>query len=56
MMSKKVKIALAIGLQLAVIGSIGDFVGWLFIKEVLISAGIAFGLAIVFMLYDAIKA
>lgn len=55
-MSKKVKIALAVGLQLAVIGSIGDFVGWPFIKEVLIGAGVAFGLAFIFVLYDAIKA
>jgi hypothetical protein len=55
-MSNKVKIALAVGLQLAVIGSIGDFVEWPFIKEILIGSGIAFGLAFVFVLYDAIKA
>jgi len=38
---KKVKIAFAIGIQLAVIASIGDFVGWSYMKGFLI-AGIAF--------------
>jgi hypothetical protein len=54
-MSKKVKIALAIGLQLAMIASIGDFVGWPYMKQVLIAAGISFGLTIIFFLWDNTK-
>ena len=37
---KKVKIVFAIGLQLAMIASIGSFVKWSYMKEVLI-AGVA---------------
>ena len=44
---KKVKIAFAIGLQLAMIGSIGSFVNWPYMKEVLITAGIFFFIAII---------
>ncbi|MEN8124827.1 MAG: hypothetical protein ABFR32_06805 [Bacteroidota bacterium] len=54
-MSKKVKIAFAIGLQLAMIASIGDFVGWPYMKYVLIAAGISFGIAIIFFIVDNIK-
>jgi len=54
-MSKKVKIALAIGLQLAMIGAIGDFVGWPYMKPVLITAAISFGFAIIFFLIDMSK-
>ncbi|MCK5677078.1 MAG: hypothetical protein KAH72_01190 [Flavobacteriaceae bacterium] len=54
-MSKKVKIALAIGLQLAMIASIGDFVGWPYMKYVLITAIIFFGLTIIFFIADNIK-
>ena len=54
-MSKKVKIALAIGLQLAMIASIGDFVGWPYMKYVLIAAIIFFGLTIIFFIADNIK-
>lgn len=54
-MSKKVKIALALGLQLAMIASIGDFVGWPYMKYVLIIAGIFFGLTIIFFVADNIK-
>lgn len=38
---KKVKIVFAIGIQLAMVASIGDFVGWHYMKTVLI-IGIAF--------------
>lgn len=54
-MSKKVKIALAIGLQLAMIASIGDFVGWPYMKYVLITAIIFFALTIIFFIADNIK-
>ncbi len=54
-MSKKVKIAFAIGLQLAMIASIGDFVGWPYMKYVLITAGISFGIAIILFIVDNIK-
>jgi len=54
-MSKKVKIALAIGLQFAMIGEIGDFVGWPYMKYVLICSGISFGLTIIFFIADNIK-
>jgi hypothetical protein len=54
-MSKKVKIALAIGLQLALIGAVGDFVGWPYIEPILITSGIAFGMAIIFFLIEMSK-
>lgn len=54
-MSKKVKIALAVGLQLAMIGAVGDFVKWPYMKYVFIASGIAFAFGIVFFLYDNIK-
>jgi hypothetical protein len=54
-MSKKVKIALGIGLQLAIIASIGDFVGWPYMKYVLIAAVIAFAFTIIFFIADNIK-
>ncbi len=54
-MSKKVKIALAIGLQLAMIASIGDFVGWPYMKYVLITSIVFFGLTIIFFIADNMK-
>jgi len=54
-MSKKVKISLAIGLQLAMIASIGDFVGWPYMKQVLIVALVFFGLTFVFFIADNLK-
>ena len=48
-MSKKVKIALAIGLQLVMIGAVGDFVKWPYMNYVFIGAGIALALAIFFL-------
>lgn len=52
-MSKKVKTALAIGLQLAMIGAIGDFVKWPYMNYVFIGAGIGIGLAIIFFIWDS---
>ncbi len=49
-MTKKVKIAFAIGLQLAMIGSIGDFVGWPYMRHVLIAAGVSFAFALIFFI------
>ncbi len=54
-MTKKVKMAFAIGLQLAMIGSIGSFVNWPYMKEVLIAAGIFFGIAIILFIIDNSK-
>jgi len=54
-MSKKVKIALGIGLQLAIIASVGDFVGWPYMKYVLITAIISFAFAIIFFIGDNLK-
>lgn len=54
-MSRKVKIALAIGIQLAMIGAVGDFVNWPYMKFVFITAGICFGLTLVFFIWDNIK-
>jgi len=54
-MSKKVKIALALGLQLAMIAAIGDFVGWPYMKQVLITSIVFFGLTIIFFIADNIK-
>ncbi len=54
-MSKKVKISLAIGLQLAMVASIGDFVGWPYMKYVLITSIVFFGLTIIFFIADNIK-
>ena len=55
MITTKVKTTMAIGLQLALIGSIGDFVGWPYIKEVFVASGISFFLMIVFFIYDMAK-
>jgi len=54
-MSKKVKISFAIGLQLAVIVSIGSFVGWPYMNYVLITAGVFFGFAMLFFIIDNTK-
>ena len=47
---KKVKIALAVGLQLAMIGSIGSFVNWPYMNYVLIASGISFFLMLIFLI------
>jgi len=52
---KKVKIAGAIGLQLAMIGSIGSFVKWPYMNYVLIASGISFFVAIILFLIDMSK-
>ena len=54
-MTKKVKIAFAIGLQLAMIGSIGSFVNWPYMKSVLIAAGIFFAISIILFIIDNSK-
>ena len=54
-MTKKVKIALAIGMQSVMVGAVGDFVKWPHMKYVFILAGISLGLAIVFFIYDMAK-
>jgi len=54
-MTKKVKISSAVGLQLAVIASIGSFVGWPYMNYVLITAVVFFGLAIIFFIIDNTK-
>lgn len=54
-MSKKVKISLAIALQLAMIASIGDFVGWPYMKYVLIASIVFFAITILFFIADNIK-
>ena len=54
-MSKKVKIALAIAIQLGMIGAIGDFVHWPYMKYVFIATGIAFAVTFVFFIWDNIK-
>lgn len=52
---KRVKIAGAIGLQLAMIVSIGSFVKWPYMNYVAIGAGIAFFFMIVFFLIEMNK-
>ncbi len=54
-MTKKVKIAFAIGLQLAMIGSIGSFVNWPYMKYVLIVAGVFFAISIILFIIDYSK-
>jgi len=54
-MTKKVKIAFAIGLQLAMVGSIGSFVNWPYMKYVLIIAGIFFAVSILLFIIDNSK-
>jgi len=54
-MSKRVKIAFAIGIQLAVIASIGDYVGWPYMKYVLITAVISFAVTFILFIADNIK-
>ncbi len=54
-MSKRVKIVFAIGIQLAVIASIGDYVGWPYMKYVLISAIIFFAITFILFIADNIK-
>ena len=54
-MTKKTKIGLAIAIQLGMIASIGDYVGWPYMKQVLITAGIALAFTFFAFIYDAIK-
>ena len=54
-MTKKVKIAFAIGLQLAMIGSIGSYVHWPYMKPVLIASGIFFGITLILFIADNTK-
>ena len=54
-MSKKVKIALAATLQLGLIASIGDFVGWPYMNIVLGLTIAAFLLTLIFLIYDMSK-
>ena len=54
-MSKKVKIALALALQLSLIASIGSFVGWPYMDYVLKAAFVAIFLTIIFFIYDMSK-
>ena len=52
---KKVKIALAVGLQFAMIGSIGSFVNWPYMNYVFIVSGISFFLMLVFLIIELSK-
>ena len=54
-MTKKVKIALAATLQLGLIASIGDFVGWPYMDWVLGLTIAAFILTLIFLIYDLSK-
>lgn len=54
-MSKKVKIALAIGMQSVMIGAVGDYVKWPYMNYVFIISGISFGLAAIFFIWDMAK-
>jgi len=54
-MTKKVKIALAATLQLGLIASIGDFVGWPYMDWVLGLTVFSFILTLVFLIYDLSK-
>ena len=54
-MTKKVKLTFAAALQLGLIASIGDFVGWPYMKVVLILCVIFFLLSLIFLIYDMSK-
>ncbi len=54
-MTKKVKIALAATLQLGLIASIGDFVGWPYMDWVLGMTIASFILTLIFLIYDLAK-
>ena len=54
-MTKKVKYALAATLQLGLIASIGDFVGWPYMNYVLYMTVAAFLLTLIFLIYDMSK-
>lgn len=49
-MLKKMKIAFALGVQLAVIGAIGDYVGWPYMRYVFVAAGLSFFAGLVLLL------
>ncbi len=54
-MTKKVKYSLAATLQLGLIASIGDFVGWSYMNYVLYMTIAAFLLTLIFLIYDMSK-
>jgi len=54
-MTKKVKFTLAATLQLGLIASIGDFVGWPYMGYVLGVAIASFLLTLIFFIYDMSK-
>ncbi len=54
-MTKKVRFALAATLQLGLIASIGDFVGWPYMEYVLGAAIASFLLTLIFFVYDMSK-
>jgi len=54
-MSKKVKFSLAATLQLGLIASIGDFVGWSYMNFVLAATIVFFLLTLIFLIYDLSK-
>ncbi len=54
-MTKKVKYALAATLQLGLIASIGDFVGWPYMNYVLYMTIAAFLLTLIFLVFDMSK-
>ncbi len=54
-MTKKVKFALGATLQLGLIASIGDFVGWPYMHIVLILTIVSFFLTLIFLICDMSK-
>ena len=52
---KKIKIIFALGLQLAMIASIGSFVGWSYMKPVLIVAGALILLSVILYIIEMSK-
>ncbi len=54
-MTKKVKFSLAATLQLGLIASIGDFVGWPYMNYVLYLTIFFFLLTLLFIIYDFSK-
>jgi len=54
-MSKKIKFSLAATLQLGLIASIGDFVGWPYMNIVFGLAIMFFFLTLIFLIYEMSK-
>ena len=54
-MTKKVKISLALALQLGLIASIGDYVGWPYMSYVLKAAVFFFILTLILFIVDMSK-